>query len=61
MITQGLGDIFVCNFGRTGLALDVGITDPVTKFSSSKSGFDSICKGYYANQYYDSKNKHVDE
>ena len=49
------------NFGRTGLAIDVGITDPVTKFSSSKSGFDSICKGFYANQSYDGKIKHFDE
>ena len=55
------GDIFIYNFGRTGLAIDVGITDPVTKFSSSKSGFDSICKGYYANEYYEGKLKHFDE
>ena len=35
--------------------MDVGITDPVSRFASSNVSFESLCKGNYASKYYDLK------
>ena len=41
----------------SGLAIDVGITDPVSRFASSKSSFETLCEGLFGSKYYDLKMK----
>ena len=35
-------DILVYGIGNTGIALDVGVTDSVTRFNTALTNFDSV-------------------
>ena len=55
------GDVLIYNFDDAGLAIDVGITDPVSRFKSQDITIENVCNGYFARKYYDLKMKKFDE
>ena len=49
-------DILVYGIGDQGLALDVGVTDAITRYTTAKrKNQHSDTNGYYANKYYQDK------
>ena len=55
------GDVLIYNFDDSGLAIDVGITDPVSRFKSQDITIENVCNGYFSRLYYDLKIKKFDE
>ena len=51
----------IYNFDDSGLAVDVGITDPVSRFVSKDITLENVCNGYFARQYYDLKINKFDQ
>ena len=54
-------DVLIYNFDDAGLAIDVVITDPVSRFKPQKITIENVCNGYFARQYYDLKMKKFDK
>ena len=57
-------DVLIYGIGNHGLALDVGITDSVTRFSTDLEDpkrKESDTNGYYAGQHYQQKVEYFDQ